>query len=285
MGDAAVRLREVIEMHSSRRILTVSALVAVASLAGAVMQGPTVTLAARKPPTTTSSTTTSSTTTTVALSTTTSTTSSTTTSSTTTSTTTTLPPGTVAGTASALLSGLTVAAEVGTGYSRTLFVHWIDADGDGCNTRYEVLIAESLTTPIVTSPCTLSNTTWYSAYDGITEYLPANVDIDHVVALKEAWDSGAWNWSAARRQAFANDLDDPRSLIAVTDNVNASKSDSDPAQWMPPLASYRCQYVFDWVVVKVRWSLTVDTVERSAIASVLATCPATVLSVRVATTA
>ena len=255
----------------------ISSMVAAAALLGAALR-PTAdaaSLTAKRPPATT--------TTTVRPTTTTS--STTTTSTTTSTTTTTLPPGTVVGTAQQLLGTLTVATEVGTGYSRTLFVHWIDADGDGCNTRYEVLVAESLTTPVVSGTCTLSNTTWYSVYDGITEYLPANVDIDHVVALKEAWDSGAWSWSAARRRAFANDLDDPRSLIAVTDNVNASKSDSDPAQWMPPLASYHCQYLADWVVVKVRWGLTVDSVERSAIAAVLSTCPATVLTVRVATTA
>jgi hypothetical protein len=188
----------------------------------------------------------------------------------------------VAGTAAQLLSQLATLAEVGTGYSRTLFTHWIDADGDGCNTRYEVLIAESLTVPVVVAPCTISNTTWFSAYDGITEYLPADVDIDHVVALKEAWDSGAWNWTAERRRAFANDLDDQRSLIAVTDNVNAAKGDMDPAQWMPPRADAHCQYLFDWVAVKVRWALAVDLAERTAISTRLVACPATVLTVRAA---
>ena len=114
------------------------------------------------------------------------------------------------------------------------------------------------------------------------EYLPADVDIDHVVALKEAWDSGAWSWTSARRRAFANDLDDPRSLIAVTDNVNASKGDMDPAQWMPPRADAHCQYLFDWVAVKVRWGLAVDLAERTAISARLAACPATVLTVRTA---
>jgi hypothetical protein len=188
----------------------------------------------------------------------------------------------VAGTATQLLDRLAVAAEVGTGYSRSLFVHWIDADRDGCNTRFEVLIDESLTVPVVSGTCSLTNTQWFSAYDGITEYLPADIDIDHVVALKEAWDSGAWNWNSDRRRAFANDLDDPRSLIAVTDNVNASKGDRDPAQWMPPRVAYHCQYLFDWVTVKVRWNLTVDLAERNAIASKLGSCPTTSLTVRLA---
>ncbi|MFM8267669.1 MAG: HNH endonuclease family protein [Ilumatobacteraceae bacterium] len=249
-------------MSFPRRICLV--LLALAVLFGSSLVGNRAVDAARKPrpPATTTTTTTTSTSSTT--------------------TTSTLPPGTVAATATDLLGRLTLAVEVGTGYSRTLFTHWIDSDGDGCNTRYEVLIAESLTTPTVVPPCTLGNTTWFSAYDGITEYLPADVDIDHVVALKEAWDSGAWNWSAERRRAFANDLGDPRSLIAVTDNVNSAKGDKDPSEWMPPRAAYHCQYLFDWIAVKVRWSLTIDQLERNAVASMLTSCPATVLTISVA---
>mgnify|MGYP000217839777 CR=1 FL=1 len=70
----------------------------------------------------------------------------------------------------------------------------------------------------------------------------SDVDIDHVVALKEAWDSGAWAWSMSQRQAFANDLTDRRTLIAVTDRVNASKSDKDPSNWM----QWSPVFVVDW---------------------------------------
>ncbi|MFM7045492.1 MAG: HNH endonuclease family protein [Ilumatobacteraceae bacterium] len=271
-------------MHFPRRlIIVVTALVGSLSLASVVAPGADAARRPKPPPTTTAPTTTVPTTTTPPSSSTSTSTTSTSTSTTSTSTTsTTLPPGTVAGTAAELLGQLATLAEVGTGYSRTLFTHWVDADGDGCNTRYEVLIAESLTVPVVVAPCTISNTTWFSAYDGITEYLPADVDIDHVVALKEAWDSGAWNWSSTRRRAFANDLDDARSLIAVTDNVNAAKGDMDPAQWMPPRTASHCQYLFDWVAVKVRWGMSVDPAERTAITTRLAACPATVLVVQVA---
>ncbi|MEU2794837.1 DUF1524 domain-containing protein [Streptomyces sp. NPDC007100] len=66
-----------------------------------------------------------------------------------------------------------------------------------------------------------------------------DVDIDHMVPLGEAWDSGARTWSTAERQAYANDLDDERSLLAIHDSANQSKADRDPAKWMPPAASAR----------------------------------------------
>ncbi len=87
--------------------------------------------------------------------------------------------------------------------------------------------------------------------------------------LAEAWDSGARSWTTARRRAFANDLGDGRALVAVTDNVNQSKGDRDPAEWMPPLASQHCQYVLQWIQVKYRWRLTVDSTVKAAMLNVL----------------
>jgi hypothetical protein len=171
-----------------------------------------------------------------------------------------------------MVANLPVATEIRTGYNRDLFNHWIDADGDGCNTRYEVLIAEATTTPSVGSGCTLSGGAWYSYYDGAGWTDPADLDIDHFVPLAEAWDSGARNWTSAQRQSFANDLGDARSLVAVTDNVNQSKSDQDPAEWIPSLASVRCRYVTEWTAVKTRWALTVDTAEKSALTTYANAC-------------
>ncbi|HEX7474251.1 MAG TPA: HNH endonuclease family protein, partial [Candidatus Limnocylindrales bacterium] len=94
----------------------------------------------------------------------------------------------------------------------------------------------------------------------------SKLDIDHVVPLAEAWDSGAYRWDAARRRAFANDLGVSWSLIAVSAASNRSKGDKDPAEWLPPLASYRCQYLAVWVAIKTRWNLAVDAAEKSAIA-------------------
>ncbi len=111
---------------------------------------------------------------------------------------------------------------------------------------------------------------WFSYYEGGPIWTSASdVDIDHVVALAEAWDSGASRWSAVERERFANDLDFAWSLEAVTDNINASKSDSDPAQWLPPLASVRCEYAIRWVAVKYRWRLSIDDVERNALSALM----------------
>lgn len=93
----------------------------------------------------------------------------------------------------------------------------IDADGDGCNSRNEVLIAEATVAPTVGSSCRLSGGAWYSYYDDTSYTATASLDIDHMVALAEAWDSGARTWTTARRQAYANDLGDDRTLIAVND--------------------------------------------------------------------
>lgn len=172
-----------------------------------------------------------------------------------------------------LLSMLATAPEQGTGYERSLFRHWIDSDGDGCDTRREVLIEESLTTVTVSATCGISDGSWTSPYDGVHFTDPSGLDIDHVVALAEAWDSGAFGWTAERRQRFANDLDVSWSLIAVSASSNRSKSDQDPADWLPPSASYLCTYLADWLVVKVRWSLAVDSGERAAINDDISACP------------
>jgi hypothetical protein len=180
------------------------------------------------------------------------------------------------------VSALPGATESRTGYERSKFKLWVDADHDGCDTRREVLIAEATKAPTVGSGCSLTGGSWTSPYDGATWTDIADLDIDHVVPLAEAWDSGASKWTAAKRESYANDLGDPRSLIAVTDNVNQEKGDQDPAEWEPPLASYRCTYVADWVATKLRWGLTVDTAERSALASRAASCPAKTISWTVA---
>ena len=152
------------------------------------------------------------------------------------------------------------------GYDRKLFKHWVDANGNGKNTRAEVLIAESLVPVRFTSTGkTVSTGKWLSLYDGETWTLASDVDVDHVVALAEAWRSGAWKWSSSRRQSYANDLGVAWTLRAVTDNVNQSKSDDDPTYWLPPLESATCLYLTEWVAVKIRWKLTVDAEERQSI--------------------
>lgn len=172
-----------------------------------------------------------------------------------------------------LLTILPTAPEQRAGYDRSLFRHWTDADGDGCDTRREVLIEESLTVVAVSATCGISGGSWVSVYDGLAFTDPSGLDIDHVVALAEAWDSGAYGWSADRRERFANDLGVSWSLIAVSASSNRSKSDQDPADWLPPSSGDLCPYLSAWIAVKVRWSLAVDTGERSELASLTASCP------------
>ncbi|WP_326715740.1 MULTISPECIES: FAD-dependent oxidoreductase [unclassified Streptomyces] len=97
----------------------------------------------------------------------------------------------------------------------------------------------------------------------------SGLDVDHRVPLAEAWDSGASNWTAAERQAYAND----RALIAVSAKSNRSKADQDPATWMPPAESDHCDYARDWIVVKVRWQLAIDPAEQTALSEDLTHCP------------
>lgn len=171
-----------------------------------------------------------------------------------------------------LLSQLSLASEMGAGYDRDLFRHWIDSDGDGCNTRREVLIEEAIEKPTISGDCDLFGGTWYSVFDGVATEDPGNFDIDHFIPLKEAWDSGAHAWSASQRRAFANDLGNPESLIAVTATSNRSKSDRDPADWLPPNQAYHCQYIATWVKIKIFWGLSVDEREFLAIRRIAASC-------------
>lgn len=171
-----------------------------------------------------------------------------------------------------LLATIRIVPEYTVGYDRDLFPHWKDFDGDGCDARKEVLIRDSRSAAVVGSSCTVVSGTWYSPYDGATWTNPSDVDIDHVVALNEAWQSGAFSWSTQQRTNYANDLTDNRTLLAVTDSVNQSKSDKDPTEWLPSLTSYRCTYLANWVAVKARWLLAMDEAELKAVRSGLAGC-------------
>ncbi|MGA4842274.1 HNH endonuclease family protein [Streptomyces sp. G45] len=181
------------------------------------------------------------------------------------------PPTPVsAATARTYLGQLTVRPEGSSdGYSRDKFPHWITQSG-ACNTR-EVVLKRDGTNVQQDSSCAAVSGTWKSAYDNATWTQASDLDIDHVVPLSEAWKSGASSWTTSRRQSFANDLSEPQ-LIAVTDNVNQAKGDKDPAEWMPPLASYHCFYARMWVDVKHSYGLSVDSAEKSKLTSVLNGC-------------
>ena len=168
-----------------------------------------------------------------------------------------------------VLNALPVSVERPDGYDRELFRHWSDLDADGCDTRQQVLIDERTAGRI--DGCDVVGGRWVSVYDGVETSEPGGFDVDHVVPLKEAWDSGAWRWSARTRERFANDVGFPGSLIAVSASSNRSKSDQDPAEWLPERGV--CAYAKTWIAIKFRWRLAVDTTEKSELTRILAGCP------------
>jgi hypothetical protein len=173
-------------------------------------------------------------------------------------------------TAQTYLNALTVAAEANAStYDRELFPHWITISGT-CNTRETVLKRDG-SNVVTSSACAATSGSWYSPYDGATWTAASDVDIDHVVPLAEAWRSGANAWTTSRRQSFANDLTRPQ-LIAVTDNVNQSKSDQDPSTWQPSITSYRCTYAKMWIAVKYYYTLKLQSSEKTALQTMLNTC-------------
>jgi hypothetical protein len=170
-----------------------------------------------------------------------------------------------------VLGRLEVAPELGRqGYRRSSFRHWVDADGDGCDAREEVLLAERRDGQ--PDGCEVLGGRWFSVYDSESTTEPGTFDIDHVVALGEAWDSGAKTWTDDRRERYANDLGFRHSLIAVTAGSNRGKGDRDPAEWVPPRRAVWCRYATWWTAVKIRWSLTADEDEVAALRDLFVTC-------------
>ncbi|MFJ8856188.1 HNH endonuclease family protein [Streptomyces sp. NPDC102437] len=170
------------------------------------------------------------------------------------------------------IAKIPAADEVRDGYKRDSFKHWIDEDGDSCSTRSEVLLAEATKKPEQGDRCTLTGGEWPSYYDEVTVTAAGKLDIDHMVPLAEAWDSGASKWDADRRMRYANDLGAERSLVAVTAKTNRSKADKDPSEWMPPAESAKCTYLADWTATKLRWKLSADDKERSALETLAKDC-------------
>ncbi len=173
-----------------------------------------------------------------------------------------------------LLGALTVFAEgPRTGYDRSLFSHWRDTNGSGCDARQDTLAEQVIGFPQVDlfDSCVIVEGDWYSIFDGVTHSgSPSELDIDHVIALAEAWDSGASTWDSATRRRFAND---PAHLVAVTASSNRSKSDADLADWRP-IRSAWCVTATITAEVKAAYGLSVDPAEYDAIAEMLGTCGA-----------
>ena len=156
-------------------------------------------------------------------------------------------------------------------YERESYRHWIDEDRDCQNARHEVLIEESLSSVTFKTGkgCKVLSGSWDDPYSGRTITDATKLDIDHMVPLKEAHESGAANWSRERKRAYANDLDYPDTLIAVDRRLNRQKGAKDPAEWLPPNPAYQIEYVRAWLAVKLKWGLTADRRELMALRKLL----------------
>ena len=159
-------------------------------------------------------------------------------------------------------------------YDRSDWRHWIDEDGDCQDARQEVLIEESLVevTFETDRQCRVEAGRWYGAFTGVYVEDPGDLDIDHMVPLKNAHLSGAWAWNPAMKEEYANYLGEENHLIAVTASANRSKGAKGPEEWGPPEQSYWCDYATDWAEIKEWWELTMTKVESEIVMNMLGTC-------------
>ncbi len=191
-----------------------------------------------------------------------------------------VPPALAPGTAADALASVAVRGRAPrTGYQREEFGSgWVDTDGNGCDTRNDVLARDLTGVAYVpgTEDCVVASGTLADPYSATTiafrrgQGTSERVQVDHVVALSDAWQKGAQGWAAGRRAAFAND---PQNLLAVDGPLNAAKGDGDAATWLPPQTGYRCAFVARQVAVKARYGLWMTRAERDAVAGVLEACP------------
>jgi hypothetical protein len=153
-------------------------------------------------------------------------------------------------------------------YSRSSFKHWIDEDGDCLNTRQEVLQKDSLES-VEIQGCRVVRGKWYDVYSGQFYTQSSKLDIDHIVPLHEAWESGADKWTAKKRKEFANDYDN---LVAVSRSLNRQKGAKDPAEWLPPHKQYICEYIAKWLHIKAKYNLAMDLKEQEKIKEIQGKC-------------
>ena len=184
------------------------------------------------------------------------------------------PTATLTGTATVLRVTVSAVPATLPDYDRHDWKHWTDANRDCQDARNEVLIAESQTTVAYRTDrkCRVAAGEWLAPYSNTIVTDPGRLDVDHMVPLGNAHDSGAWQWSANRREQYANYLEDPQHLIAVTASANRSKGARGPDEWKPEDRSYWCQYATDWITIKDIWNLTVIQAEHDTLVQMLNTC-------------
>jgi len=172
-----------------------------------------------------------------------------------------------------------------TGYTRDQFgTAWKDVDRNGCDTRNDILNRDlsSLIYKVSAKDCVVLSGVLIDPYSGQSiDFLrgvatSSDVQIDHVVALSNAWQTGAFKLTLEVRTAFAND---PLNLLAVKGVLNSQKGDGDAATWLPPRKSYRCAYVARQVAVKYKYGLWLTAPEKAMILKLLNACPGQVIPV------
>ncbi len=166
-----------------------------------------------------------------------------------------------------------------TGYSRAQFGQaWADVNRNGCDTRNDILARDltGITFKSGTHNCVVLSGFLVDPYSGdLIHFLRGQstsslVQIDHVVSLSNAWQTGAFKLSLEERTLMAND---PLNLLAVKGSLNSQKSDGDAATWLPPSKAYRCSFVARQVAVKSRYKLWFTKAEKAVIVSILSKCP------------
>ena len=160
-------------------------------------------------------------------------------------------------------------------YSRESFEHWSKANDfgwsapqDSCDAREAALIRDGNNVE-VGSDCKVSSGSWYDPYTDRTFTDPSDIDTDHIVALANAWRSGASSWTNEERERYAND---PEVLLSVEDNANQSKGDKGPEAWKPPNEAVWCDYAERWIGIKANYDLSVNAEEKTALEDMLGTC-------------
>jgi hypothetical protein len=161
-----------------------------------------------------------------------------------------------------------------TGYARSQFPHWSDPDRNGCDARNDTLKRDltNITYKAGTRDCKVIAGQLLDPFSGKVITFSADkvvVDIDHVVALSNAWQTGAAYFDKNKRSQIAND---PLNLLAVDAKLNRKKGDGDAATWLPPYKAFRCEYVARQVAVKAKYGLWVTQPEKAAIGKILSTC-------------
>jgi len=160
-------------------------------------------------------------------------------------------------------------------YDRDDWSHWSDDDEDCQNIRHEVLQDETqeAVTFTTSSNCYVDTGKWYGVYTATYYYSASELDVDHFVPLKNAHDSGGYEWSLTKKKEYANYLEDSDHLIAVQSGANRSKGARGPEGWKPTNKDYWCEYAYDWIRIKNTWGLTATQSEWNALILMIDTCP------------